>query len=917
MTNCSGMARQRTHITFCNGFRTTLFSAAAGLGADGADGKSTYELAVERGFTGTLDEWLESLKAECEDCTGGEPEAPEPVRRLLVPTGATETANGEYQQFESDGTHELLNSFGVSGLTAELDPVDWMLPDSHEYRLVIQVPAGLDDLNPDVPAPPFVYMLVADAAIAELFLGDVQAITVVLSYVVSPEPALAIQLQGATADAVYLPYVIGQSITVLYQPLQQQLSVLADTTPVLEAANLPDTFAGQHLNIALMFSSFVPDATVQISAYAETLAVEPDRIGALESRIDDLEQAMAAVDELFDDANQRIDEIDGLIDTKISQALQSGGAINDAVDQAIEPILQESLINRRSVFAYVTNPSSPSDNGFWAGETLYWMNEVVSYSLGANNQTIGKNSFFLAKRNSENQFEVTVVDFSTDLEMLVAFPQMAAKYFFDPLTLEWLRSDTTVFLTNTDILSGSSGVVIAPSAYGDIRDYVHLTYTTPIQQLVLSRKQCQIVTIEATEAGTLAILAGQYNGIGFTSYGETEIFGDVDQVSLFTDSYGLQIASLSISAGDIWRVECQIIDADPASATGENVLKTLLRFEQIKPSSVPAPITQADIEGLPAALNELAVADVQQQAAIDLKLDTSAYNQYWQGRHNSVSELNAAKPPALGKAGDYAQVDWGIDLVQYILDTAALMWRPVQSSAATTTDEVAEGTINRYHTDQRVRDTPCTGLSTATATPVISTDLLIAAIGKLQAQISALGASSTPLLYRQGLEYTQDLYSSNVNSVNINTGIIALIPIRVEETVTIDRFGITTGTAFSGAQAKVALYEARLSGATYSLVQIVPQALLDVSGNTVLAAITASLTLHQNKLYFLAIKSSVTRGYQSVVPAAALALGSSGAAKITQLAITSPFADDLPTTLSTAGAGIISTQPAAFRFRVA
>ncbi|WP_260434361.1 hypothetical protein [Bacillus amyloliquefaciens] len=32
-------------------------------GAAGKDGKSAYELAVQQGFTGTLDEWLASLKA--------------------------------------------------------------------------------------------------------------------------------------------------------------------------------------------------------------------------------------------------------------------------------------------------------------------------------------------------------------------------------------------------------------------------------------------------------------------------------------------------------------------------------------------------------------------------------------------------------------------------------------------------------------------------------------------------------------------------------------------------------------------------------------------------------------------------------------------------------------------------------------
>lgn len=33
-------------------------------GADGADGKSAYELAKENGYTGTLEEWLESLRGE-------------------------------------------------------------------------------------------------------------------------------------------------------------------------------------------------------------------------------------------------------------------------------------------------------------------------------------------------------------------------------------------------------------------------------------------------------------------------------------------------------------------------------------------------------------------------------------------------------------------------------------------------------------------------------------------------------------------------------------------------------------------------------------------------------------------------------------------------------------------------------------
>ncbi|MGG0052771.1 hypothetical protein [Bacillus atrophaeus] len=37
--------------------------ATGAAGKDGKDGLSAYELAVQQGFTGTLDEWLASLKA--------------------------------------------------------------------------------------------------------------------------------------------------------------------------------------------------------------------------------------------------------------------------------------------------------------------------------------------------------------------------------------------------------------------------------------------------------------------------------------------------------------------------------------------------------------------------------------------------------------------------------------------------------------------------------------------------------------------------------------------------------------------------------------------------------------------------------------------------------------------------------------
>ena len=53
----------------------------------------------------------------------------------------------------------------------------------------------------------------------------------------------------------------------------------------------------------------------------------------------------------------------------------------------------------------------------------------------------------------------------------------------------------------------------------------------------------------------------------------------------------------------------------------------------------------------------------------------------------------------------------------------------------TTTSEINEGT-KLFFTEPRVRQTVLTGLDTSTATPALATDQLLAAIGKLQAQIN-------------------------------------------------------------------------------------------------------------------------------------------------------------------------------------
>jgi len=62
------------------------------------------------------------------------------------------------------------------------------------------------------------------------------------------------------------------------------------------------------------------------------------------------------------------------------------------------------------------------------------------------------------------------------------------------------------------------------------------------------------------------------------------------------------------------------------------------------------------------------------------------------------------------------------------------------------TDDVSEGANNLYFTAARVRDTILAGLSTATNVAIAATDSVLSALGKLQAQITALASTVSDLI---------------------------------------------------------------------------------------------------------------------------------------------------------------------------
>jgi len=87
-------------------------------------------------------------------------------------------------------------------------------------------------------------------------------------------------------------------------------------------------------------------------------------------------------------------------------------------------------------------------------------------------------------------------------------------------------------------------------------------------------------------------------------------------------------------------------------------------------------------------------------AALDLKLDASAYNQYFKGKHLTSSALIAAHPTSID--GAYAVVDagTGVDAEEWIWDAEA-GWIVGGATGASTTDALPEGSTNLYFTVAR------------------------------------------------------------------------------------------------------------------------------------------------------------------------------------------------------------------------
>ena len=88
--------------------------------------------------------------------------------------------------------------------------------------------------------------------------------------------------------------------------------------------------------------------------------------------------------------------------------------------------------------------------------------------------------------------------------------------------------------------------------------------------------------------------------------------------------------------------------------------------------------------------------------ALANKLDVSAYNEHYKGTHTSLSQLQTTHPTA--NAGDYALVDAGTgDEVHIYLWDMQEGWVQGGSTSLLNTDALAEGSLNLYFRNDRVK----------------------------------------------------------------------------------------------------------------------------------------------------------------------------------------------------------------------
>jgi|GEM_PF-6497631 len=201
----------------------------------------------------------------------------------------------------------------------------------------------------------------------------------------------------------------------------------------------------------------------------------------------------------------------------------------------------------------------------------------------------------------------------------------------------------------------------------------------------------------------------------------------MDKLTIKTNNIALKFntGSIVVTGGNVESVN---------GKTGPSII-----LDATDVSAEPAGAVQQAKDEIQPQINELNnEVDLIQPQLVNLsenKLDKVDYVQHFLGVFPSKAALDAAHPTA--RPGDSADIDSGsgFDVMRAIWDESDQKWVIREVNNAQNTDQVPEGNTNLYFKTERVLVTLLSGFNPVNAV-VATTDTIIQALSKLQGQIS-------------------------------------------------------------------------------------------------------------------------------------------------------------------------------------
>lgn len=168
------------------------------------------------------------------------------------------------------------------------------------------------------------------------------------------------------------------------------------------------------------------------------------------------------------------------------------------------------------------------------------------------------------------------------------------------------------------------------------------------------------------------------------------------------------------------------------------IIDTVVTTTHVLTTGTQGPAGPRGPAGDPELIEQL---QAQISALANTKLDAADYVQHFRGLFTSYINLSTQVPVAID--GDYAHIKENevFGVMEAIWDSADEKWVISAVNVGSNTDEMPEGQTNLYFKSERVRQTTLGTVDTSDASPILATDTIPEAFGKVQAQLNNASSS--------------------------------------------------------------------------------------------------------------------------------------------------------------------------------